>query len=78
MFNPKQKVSRRSGIQSRGCGFLGVLGSSLLNSTSMFTKTASAADKHSMHQAVKEQGHSTMVHGYDPGKEMTRGFRACR
>ncbi len=74
MLNPKQKVSRRSVLKVGAAGILGVLGSSLLNSTSMFTKTASAADKHSMHQAVKEQGHSAMVHGYDPGKEMTRGL----
>ena len=74
MINPKQKVSRRSVLKVGAAGILGVLGSSLFNSTSMFTKTASAADKHSMHQAVKEQGHSAMVHGYDPGKEMTRGL----
>ena len=78
MFDKNKKVSRRNVLQIGAAGVFAFLGSTLLNPGSLFQKTAQAQGKHEVHAAMQKELHAGMQHGYDPGTEVTDGFKAAQ
>ncbi|KRE59766.1 multicopper oxidase domain-containing protein [Paenibacillus sp. Soil750] len=75
-----KKLSRRNLLKLGTTGAFAVIGSALLNPSSLFGRppVAQAQDKHDIHHAMKEQLHEGMKHGYVPSNEVTEGFKAAQ
>ncbi|MBP1964579.1 multicopper oxidase domain-containing protein [Paenibacillus aceris] len=76
--NSGDKMSRRNLLKMGSAGAFAVIGSALLNPSTLFGKSSLAADKHDIHKAMKNQLHEGMKHGYVPSMEVTEGFKAAR
>ncbi|HTG71958.1 MAG TPA: multicopper oxidase domain-containing protein [Candidatus Udaeobacter sp.] len=76
-LDQKNNLSRRSVLKIGAAGILGVLGSSFLNTSALFGKTANAMGKEEMNHALHNQMKHGMAHGYDPGTDSTPGLEAA-
>ncbi|MCQ6557455.1 multicopper oxidase domain-containing protein [Paenibacillus mendelii] len=77
MLDPKQKISRRHILKVGAAGFLGVLGSTLVNPVSAFTKSSQSEPSHDMHDKLKNMRQHSMTHGYDPGTDSSEGLESA-
>lgn len=78
MLDRNNKVTRRNVLKIGATGALAILSSTLLNPGSIFQKKAQAMSEHEVHKTLQNQLHSGMQHGYDPGKEVTEGFKMAQ
>lgn len=77
-MNGEKKVSRRNVLKLGAAGAVAFLGSTVLNPGSWFQRPVQAMTKHDVHKALGDQLHSGMMHGYDPGTEVTEGLKKAR
>ncbi|BBI34244.1 multicopper oxidase domain-containing protein [Cohnella abietis] len=73
-FDSQKPVSRRDILKWGAAGAVGILGATVLNPSSLFTKTVKAMDKHDLHH---QQNSHEMAHGYDPSTKMNKGLQAA-
>ncbi|MEF3309439.1 multicopper oxidase domain-containing protein [Paenibacillus sp. GYB004] len=73
-----KNVSRRNMLKWGAASTFALAGSALLNSGGWFKKSAQAMDKHEVHNALKQDLHAGMKHGYDPGTLETEGLKLAR
>lgn len=74
----KNNISRRNVLKWGAASTFALVGSTLLNPGTWFQKPARAMEKHDVHNALKQDLHAGMKHGYDPGTVITEGLKMAR